>query len=154
MPTGSQAEWKRFGVFVQRRRKKRGLGLREMSKLATAELRGRGLSAAYLSAIERGLSAPPRPPVLAVMAKLLGVDEQRLRRVAEGFITFDAEQTLSTRPEYAHLLEQVRNGNPTPDGIFPAMNHLLRRSGPERKWYFSLGPSPNGRTELIFFYRP
>ena len=150
--------WKRFGAFVQRLRKKKGLGLREMAKLATADIGGRGLSPAYLSAIERGIMPPPRRPVLNVMARILNVHDEKLRVVADGFILLDIEETFKPFPEYAPLVRRVQTGDPVPEGIFDAMHSALQNLNHpaihKARYLAFLPPTPSGKAELLLFYRP
>jgi hypothetical protein len=57
----------------------------------------------------------------------------------------------------AHVLEQVRNGNPTPDGIFAGMNHLLRTSDPGGSGISALAPAQmagRSSSSSAAFYRP
>jgi len=80
-------------------------GLREMSQRATQQTEGRGLSPAYLSRIERGDTAPPRRPVLKLMADLLGVSEMRLDLIAQGWMLLEIKSVLEVQGEQ-RLLEK------------------------------------------------
>ncbi len=148
------AIWKRFGSLVQRLRKAKGLGLREMSKVATARMGGRGLSAAYLSAIERGLTAPPRPPVLAVLAEVLDVPIEKLKLSAEGYVVLDIAETLQPFPEYAELVREVREGRGTTETIIPAMADATRRFPAKMTEGRLQIIVKGGAIQYLFFYRP
>lgn len=88
---------KPFGEAIRELRVAQGLGLRETAGLV-------GISAAYLSRIERGKEPPPRPEIIKTLAKILAADPDVLFRLSS-----------STDPEIADYL----NGN-------PEVMHLLR----------------------------
>src|SRR5437016_9255051 len=122
-----RATWKRFGALVNRLRKVTGLGLRELSKRATKATGGRGLSAPYLSEIERGRTAPPRQRVLRVLADILQVPLEKLELTARGWVVLDPVEVLEPYREYATLLEDMKVGKFDPPDILEAMLKVAAR---------------------------
>lgn len=154
MRQGDKGTWKRFGTLVRRLRKEKRLGLREMSKMATAQMGGRGLSAPYLSAIERGLTAPPRLPILQLLANIFDVPANKLRLAAEGYVVLDIAETLEAFPKYAALVRDLRQGGKgDSDAIRRAMFDALKQypTGADHKMIISIS---NGGTQYLFYYRP
>jgi transcriptional regulator with XRE-family HTH domain len=153
MARSEEAIWKRFGSLVQRLRKEKGLGLRKVSRLATAQMGGRGLSASYLSAIERGLTAPPRPQVRSVLAKILDVPAEKLKLSAEGYVVLDIAETLEPFPEYENLVREVREGRGS-ETILQAMIDAMRRypaKMTERRMHIIVRADG---IQYLFLYRP
>jgi transcriptional regulator with XRE-family HTH domain len=150
-----RAIWKRFGALIRRLRVEKGLGLREMSKLAIAEVGERGLSPAYLSAIERGLTAPPRLAVLGALAAILDIPTNKLKLAAEGWIVLDIEETLRPFPEYASLLEQVKQGGGTIETIGRAMVDVVKRFRARGKTcQLQITVRRGGKVQFLLSYRP
>ena len=52
----------------------------------------------HLSEIERGLTAPPRPPVLEGLAQILEVSIKTLKLTAGGWVVLDIAETLAPSP--------------------------------------------------------
>src|SRR5712692_5815741 len=154
MARSAQAAWKRFGSLVQRLRKEKGLGLRKMANLATLVIGGRGLSAPYLSAIDRGLTAPPRPQVLAVLAGLLEVPVEKLRLAAEGYVVLDIAETLKPFPEYTELVRDVQQRRASTEAIFQAMKDAIGRFPAKMTEKHVQMSVKDGTTRFLFFYRP
>lgn len=65
----------RFGQTLRDLRTAHGFGLRATAKAV-------GISAGYLSRLERGLDAPPRPEVVKALAKELAADPDVLLRLS------------------------------------------------------------------------
>src|SRR6266478_916842 len=120
MPPREHDIWKRFGALIRDLREKEGLTLRELSRRATAEMGDRGLSPTYLSEIERGLKAPPRPSVLAVLARILQVPIEKVKLAAEGWIVLDVAETLEPFDEYRELMKKAK-WSWKPTKVVPAM---------------------------------
>src|SRR5262249_4600186 len=98
--------WATFGAYVRRLREAKRLGLREMSERAGKNTPGRGLSPTYLSRIEHGDTAPPRPAVLKVRAEILGVSEMRLELVAQGWQLLEVKTIWQVDGEQRQSIEK------------------------------------------------
>jgi len=149
----SKMTWKRFGALIRRLRQEKGIGLRELSKRARARMGGRGLSSPYLSRIESGNTAPPRPPVLRVLADILEVPVRKLQLSAEGWVVLDIAEMLEPFPEYKDVLRQAKEERATLDDVFGPLSDAFKRhpTKGERKWEMFF--SPDGETTHLFCFR-
>ena len=92
----------RFGAHLRKLRVGRGVGLR---KLATTV----GISATYLSKVERGEMPPPAERQVVALADILGQDRDVFLGVA-GRIPSDLPPIIKKHPrEYAALVRALRN---------------------------------------------
>ena len=62
-----------FGKYLQSLRLAKNLGVRELARVVSANIEGRGITHAYLSIIESGRNPPPRIPILHGLAAALEV---------------------------------------------------------------------------------
>lgn len=96
--TGGRME---FGAFVRSRREAREMGLREMAKLM-------GVSATYLSKVERDEFGPPAEDRVRAIAEILDCDVDDLLARA-GRVSSDLSDIIRRRPtEIAALLRTVK----------------------------------------------
>jgi transcriptional regulator with XRE-family HTH domain len=154
MPPEERAIWKRFGALIKDLREKERLTLRGLSRLATAEMGERGLSPTYLSEIERGLKAPPRPSVLKGLARILQVPVEKLKLAAEGWIVLDVAETLEPFDEYRELM---KNGEWSckPVKIVPVMLDAMDRyPAKSEKRGLQVFVMPRGKSLVLFTYWP
>ncbi len=91
----------KFGATVRREREKLEIGLREMAKKI-------GVSATYLSKIERDEFPPPAEDKVRKIAKILGRDVDQLLALA-GRVSSDLSDIIRERPrELAALLRTAK----------------------------------------------
>ena len=89
-----------FGATVRREREKQAIGLREMAKKI-------GVSATYLSKVERGHFPPPAEDRVVAIAQLLGCDVDELLALA-GKVSSELTAIIRRRPrEMASFLRSV-----------------------------------------------
>ena len=109
-----------FGALVRRERMAKKIGLREMARKI-------GVSPTYLSMIERGENAPPTEAKVREIAKLIGLNEDKLLELADrtpddvvGMIkdrelwqmlrdykVFEAKDSAALPGQYARLLSSI-----------------------------------------------
>ena len=90
-----------FGRTVRLLRESRDIGLRELCRAV-------GISATYLSQVERGQLAPPSEAKVRAIAKALGADPEDLLERA-GRVPSDLDAVIRRHPrEMAALLRAVR----------------------------------------------
>lgn len=91
---------KNFGETIRDLRVAQDLGLRETAIKV-------GISAAYLSRIERGKERPPRPEVIKELAKVMAADPDVLFRLSS---STDPEVVgyLHDQPEVMNLLRYIK----------------------------------------------
>jgi transcriptional regulator with XRE-family HTH domain len=87
----------KFGEILRQLRVAQDMGLRETASRV-------GISAAYLSRIERGKESPPKPDIIKELARVLAADPDVLFRLAS---TTDPDVTSVLR-EKPKVLELVR----------------------------------------------
>jgi transcriptional regulator with XRE-family HTH domain len=88
---------KRFGEFVRDKRLAKGLGLREMAKMV-------GVSATYMSKIERDEFQPPAEDKVRTIAEIIGSDADELLALS-GRISSDLSEIIKQHPrEISELL--------------------------------------------------
>jgi transcriptional regulator with XRE-family HTH domain len=156
MSPEERAVWTRFGALIKRLREEEKLTLRGLSRRATAEIGDRGLSPTYLSEIERGLKAPPRPSVLKVLAQILHVPVEKLKLAAEGWIVLDAAETLAPFAEYRKLLSTYKGTfDWKPSAVVPAMlDAMERHPAKSEKRGLQVFMMPRGKSLVLFTYWP
>jgi transcriptional regulator with XRE-family HTH domain len=100
---------KNFGETIRDLRVAQDLGLRETAIKV-------GISAAYLSRIERGKERPPRPEVIKELAKVMAADPDVLFRLSS---STDPEVVgyLHDQPEVMNLLRYIKKASFTEDEI-------------------------------------
>ncbi len=111
----------RFGRHLRRLREERTLGLRELAREVSTLLRGRGLSATYLSAIENGAKPAPRPKILKALAHVLEVSPAEIEWVARGWHVELLSRHLSSHAAYGSLLRQMRQRKATRPELLSAL---------------------------------
>lgn len=74
-----------FGIYLQSLRLAKKLGLRELARMVSANIEGRGVTHAYLSIIESGHKPPPRIPILHSLAIALEVSPVEMEMAAQGW---------------------------------------------------------------------
>ena len=95
----------RFGARVRRLREERDIGLRPFARMV-------GISATYLSKVERGELPPPAEDRVKEIARLLGQDPDELLALA-GRVASDLGEIIRERPrEMASFLRTVRGMGP------------------------------------------
>lgn len=99
-----------FGKHLRRVRERKLLGVRELARQVSFLLEGRGLSAGYLSAIEKGVKPPPRPRVLRALAQALRISHAELEWITRGWRVDLLSRYLTTRPKYRSLLARLAQG--------------------------------------------
>lgn len=99
-----------FGGHLRQLRATKRLGVRELARKVSGVLKGRGLSAGYLSAIEKGVKPPPRPKVLKALAQALQVSPAELEWIAHGWRVDLLSRYLTARPKYRALLTRLTQG--------------------------------------------
>ncbi len=87
-----------FGETIKRLRKSKQLGLREFAKKV-------GISATYLSKMERGLDPPPAEDKIAKMAQLLGADQNKLFALA-GKLPPEFGEAFNKNPIYTERVPE------------------------------------------------
>ena len=101
----SGAGEERFGAKVRRLREERDIGLRPFARMV-------GISATYLSKVERGELPPPAEDRVKEIARLLGQDPDELLALA-GRVASDLGEIIRERPrEMASFLRTVRGMGP------------------------------------------
>lgn len=94
-----------FGPAVRAQRLEKGLGLRELARQV-------GMSATYLSKVEREEFKPPAEDKVRAIAQILGEDPDRLLALA-GRVASDLPQIIRTNPEgMASFLRAARGLSP------------------------------------------
>ena len=101
----SGAGEERFGARVRRLREERDIGLRPFARMV-------GISATYLSKVERDELPPPAEERVKEIARLLGQDPDELLALA-GRVASDLGEIIRERPrEMASFLRTVRGMGP------------------------------------------
>jgi transcriptional regulator with XRE-family HTH domain len=96
MPTSEK-----FGAFIRRHREAKEIGLREMARMV-------GVSAAFLSKVERDEFAPPAEENIKKIAEILDLDADALLARA-GKVSSDLSEIIRSRPvELAALLRATK----------------------------------------------
>lgn len=91
----------KFGKFIRESRLKLNIGLREFAGKV-------GISATYISKMEVGEYAPPKEENIKKMAKILGLNEDKLITMA-GKLPSDLGEIISTEPKlYASFLRRAK----------------------------------------------
>jgi transcriptional regulator with XRE-family HTH domain len=91
----------KFGAFIRREREAREIGLREMAKMI-------GVSATYLSKIERDEFPPPAEDKVTKIAKIIECDSDDLLARA-GRVSSDISDIIKRQPiEIAALLRTTK----------------------------------------------
>jgi transcriptional regulator with XRE-family HTH domain len=91
----------KFGAFIRREREAKDIGLREMAKMI-------GVSATYLSKIERDEFPPPAEDRVKAVAKVLNLDADDLLARA-GRVSSDISDIIKRHPiELAALLRTTK----------------------------------------------
>jgi HTH-type transcriptional regulator, competence development regulator len=91
----------KFGNFIRKTRLDLNIGLREFATKV-------GISATYISKMEVGDYAPPKEENIKKMAKILGINEDKLITMA-GKIPSDLGEIISQEPKlYASFLRRVK----------------------------------------------
>lgn len=94
-----------YGELTRRLREEREYGLREFAKLI-------GVSATYLSQVERGELPPPAEERVVKTAQLLGLDKDELLGLA-GKVAEEIEDIIVEKPkEAADLLRAIQRLTP------------------------------------------
>lgn len=91
----------KFGDFIRKTRLSSNMGLREFAIKV-------GISATYISKMEVGDYAPPKEENIRKMAKILGLNEDKLITMA-GKLPSDLGEIIGEEPElYAAFLRRVK----------------------------------------------
>jgi transcriptional regulator with XRE-family HTH domain len=91
----------KFGAFIRREREAKEIGLREMAKMI-------GVSATYLSKVERDEFLPPAEDKVKAVARILGLDPDDLLARA-GRVSSDISEIIKRHPvELAALLRTTK----------------------------------------------
>ena len=127
----------RFGNHIRRLRETKLLGVRELAREVSALLKGRGLSATYLSAIENGVKPPPRMKVLNALAQTLGASSFELEWVARGWRVTLLSQYLTGRTKYQPLLTRLEQGKATGHELLAVLSLLHDESAlrHQKNWF-------------------
>jgi HTH-type transcriptional regulator, competence development regulator len=100
-----QKEGARFGPTVRARRLEKGLGLRELARMV-------GMSATYMSKVERGEFGPPIEAKIRAIAEALGENPDELLALA-GKVASELDDIIRSSPqEMATFLRTVRGYSP------------------------------------------
>lgn len=113
-----------FGGHLRRLRETKLLGVRELARRVSVVLKGRGLSAGYLSAIEKGVKPPPRPKVLKALAQALQVSPAELEWIARGWRVDLLSSYLTARPRYRALLARLAQGKAASQELLAVLSVL------------------------------
>lgn len=97
------------------------MGLRELARAVSKEIGGRGVTHAYLSAIESGRKPAPRMPILEGLASALSVSPLEMRMAAQGWTKIHAADLLKQQPHASELLAQVEMGTASNREIVAAL---------------------------------
>ena len=92
-----------FGTYIKNLRLSNGIGLRELARKL-------GISAPYLSDLEKDKRSAPRMDMVRAIAKMLGADVQIIFDLAgksRGTIASDIEDLLVAKPEIVELLRSA-----------------------------------------------
>jgi HTH-type transcriptional regulator, competence development regulator len=90
----------KFGAFIRRQRETREIGLREMAKMI-------GVSATYLSKVERNEIPPPTEAKVRAIARIIECDADELLARA-GRLSSDLSDIIKSHPvELAALLRMT-----------------------------------------------
>jgi L-glutamine-phosphate cytidylyltransferase len=92
-----------FGTYIRNLRLYHGIGLRELARQL-------GISAPYLSDLEKDKRCAPRVDLVRDIAKILGANVQNIYDLAgksRGTIATDIEELLVTKPEIVALLRSA-----------------------------------------------
>ena len=98
----------KFGEFVRREREAKEIGLREMAKMI-------GVSATYLSKIERDEFPPPAEDKVRKIAAIIGCDADELLARADR-VSSDLSEIIKRRPVQVAALLRTTKGL-TADGL-------------------------------------
>lgn len=93
-----------FGKYLQSLRLAKKLGLRELARVVSASIEGRGITHAYLSMIESGRNPPPRIPILHGLAAVLGVPPIEMEMAASGWEIFHLQDLLQVNSQRTSVL--------------------------------------------------
>ena len=92
-----------FGAYIRSLRLSRGIGLRELARQL-------GISAPYLSDLEKDKRGAPRPEFVRTIVKILDADSENIYDLAgksRNTIASDIEDLLIAKPEIVSLLRSV-----------------------------------------------
>ena len=92
----TRAKHETYGAFTRRLREEKNFGLREFAKLL-------GVSATYVSQVERDELPPPAEERVVKTAELLGVDRDELMARA-GRVSRELEDIIRDKPKAAAVL--------------------------------------------------
>ena len=92
----TRAKQETYGAFTRRLREEKDFGLREFAKML-------GVSATYVSQVERDELPPPAEERVVKTAELLGVDRDELMARA-GRVAADLEEIIRDKPKAAGVL--------------------------------------------------
>ncbi|GFP19416.1 HTH-type transcriptional regulator, competence development regulator [Candidatus Hakubella thermalkaliphila] len=110
-----------FGQYLRGLRQRRNLSQRQLGRLA-------GVSAAYISEVERGVRGVPSPKILEKLARPLRVEYNELMRQA-GYLKI--EQELPTFvPKVAERYIDVTD---IPEGTIKAIEQIVEEIRKERR---------------------
>ena len=98
-----------FGQILRKVRESQGLGLRQTAALA-------GISPAYLSRIESGKTAPPKPQTITALAVALGVEPNALFHMSSS-LDPEIASLLETSPRVMELLRLIASNGLNEDQI-------------------------------------
>ena len=92
----TRAKQETYGAFTRRKREEKEFGLREFAKML-------GVSATYVSQVERGELSPPAEERVLKTAELLEIDSDVLMALA-GRVATDLEDIIRDKPKAAAVL--------------------------------------------------
>jgi len=92
----TRAKHETYGAFTRRKREEKEFGLREFAKML-------GVSATYVSQVERDELPPPAEERVIKTAELLGIDRDVLLAMA-GRVATDLEDIIRAKPVGAAVL--------------------------------------------------
>jgi transcriptional regulator with XRE-family HTH domain len=155
-PENDKQVWKNFGSLIRRLREENRMDLGTVAKHARAHIGRRGLSVSYLSELERGRKAPPRPHVRRALAEILDVPDTKLEWTAKGWTVLDPVEVLEAFPEHHKLASEIRSQG-TYD--FNRVMNLMMALAPLRtpkgaEWQIVFTFDQSGQATTLCVYRP
>ncbi|MCL5291685.1 MAG: helix-turn-helix domain-containing protein [Actinobacteria bacterium] len=112
-----------FGDYVERKRKQKGMSLRELAKEV-------GISASYLSDIEKGRRYAPDKKKLDHIAALIDIEGEELDKLydlageTKDNVAPDLNKFISKDEKARVLLRKVRDKKPSPETLNKIMEIL------------------------------
>lgn len=109
---------KKFGDIIRQRREEKEITLRAFAKEV-------GVTATYISMMERGMNAPPGPDKIKRMAVILGLDADELLATAKK-VDPEVASILRSDPGFPEVLRTAREQNVSADDLQKALNTFIK----------------------------